>query len=416
MTPTGYAFPGAALAAAALLLSTSAAAVSLPQRDDYQDGTTEGWTSGGANPNPPVWVADGGPEGVGDGFLLVEGNGLPAAGGNLVAFNTAQWAGDYVAADVVAVRAELRNLGATDLVVRLLFESPSGDLLTVSAASLPAGGEWTTAVWPLDLADLDSALVFSDVTKLRILHAPTPEDLGPVDGLLGVDDVTVLSGDVCRDAGVPHRARGLCRAYCHVLDCTGDGPERACDRIGANFERRTGSLPPCELDGDGDGIDDDLDNCPDDPNPDQADSDGDDFGDACDNCPNDPNPGQEDSFGDPGVGDVCDCPCFSGADVEGLIDTLSDDSTYESLQCVDERPTVKPLTFVSAQRKDAAPCASEASECSAVAAEFTEDNSCQLNEPAPAAQVLVGGISDAQREACRDRILSAALNADLICN
>jgi hypothetical protein len=406
-----------ALAAAALLFSTNAAAVSLPQRDDFQDGTTQGWTSGGFNPNPPTWVADGGPEGAGDGFLLVEGNGLPTAGGNLVAFNTAQWAGDYVAAGVTAIRANLRNLGPNDLVIRLLFESPGGGLVTAAAASLPAGGEWTSAVWPLDLADPDAALALSDVTKLRILHAPTPDpdDIDPVDGLLGVDDVTALSGDVCRDAGLPRGAQGLCRVYCDVLDCTGNGPGRACDRTGAIFERRTGGPPPCELDGDGDGIEDDLDNCPDDPNADQADGDGDGFGDACDNCPDDSNPGQEDSFGDPDVGDVCDCPCFSGADVAGLIETLSDASTYENLRCVDDRPEVKPLTFVSAQRTDGAPCASEAAECSAIAAEFTEDNSCQLNEPAPAAQVLAGEISDAQREACRGGILSAALNAGLTC-
>ena len=83
------------------------------QRDDFQDGTTQGWTTGGANPNPPTWVSDGGPEGVGDGFLRVEGNGSSGAGGNLVAFNSAQWTGDYLAAGVTAIRADLRNLGRT---------------------------------------------------------------------------------------------------------------------------------------------------------------------------------------------------------------------------------------------------------------------------------------------------------------
>ena len=48
-----------------------------------------------------------------------------------------------------------------------------------------------------------------------------------------------------------------------------------------------------------------LDNCPDDPNPDQADDDGDDVGNVCDNCPQDFNPGQEDTDGD-GIGDACD--------------------------------------------------------------------------------------------------------------
>ena len=71
------------------------------------------------------------------------------------------------------------------------------------------------------------------------------------------------------------------------------------------------------LDGDGDRVIDDLDNCPAVDNPDQLDSDGDGRGDACDpdddndgvadrddNCPLVPNPSQEDYDGN-GVGDAC---------------------------------------------------------------------------------------------------------------
>lgn len=56
---------------------------------------------------------------------------------------------------------------------------------------------------------------------------------------------------------------------------------------------------------DGDGIEDDFDNCPFIPNRDQLDSDGDGVGDACDNCPHVSNPDQSDLDGD-GVGDACD--------------------------------------------------------------------------------------------------------------
>lgn len=61
-------------------------------------------------------------------------------------------------------------------------------------------------------------------------------------------------------------------------------------------------------DRDGDGVVDNLDNCPDTPNPGQEDDDQDDLGNVCDNCPDTPNPGQEDGDLD-AVGDVCDnCP------------------------------------------------------------------------------------------------------------
>jgi len=59
------------------------------------------------------------------------------------------------------------------------------------------------------------------------------------------------------------------------------------------------------IDGDGDGVCDDVDNCPSVSNPNQEDADGDDIGDVCDNCPGASNPDQEDADAD-GTGDSCD--------------------------------------------------------------------------------------------------------------
>jgi MYXO-CTERM domain-containing protein len=56
---------------------------------------------------------------------------------------------------------------------------------------------------------------------------------------------------------------------------------------------------------DGDGYEDDFDNCPFRPNRDQLDGDGDGAGDACDNCAATANHNQADTDGD-GIGDVCD--------------------------------------------------------------------------------------------------------------
>ncbi|RME45260.1 MAG: hypothetical protein D6795_16810 [Deltaproteobacteria bacterium] len=92
---------------------------------------------------------------------------------------------------------------------------------------------------------------------------------------------------------------------------------------------------PQDADGDGDGVPDLHDDCPEDANPDQADADGDGAGDVCDpcpadnpddpdgdgvcqgsdNCPEDANPDQADADGD-GLGDPCDpevtCALFPG--------------------------------------------------------------------------------------------------------
>lgn len=86
-----------------------------------------------------------------------------------------------------------------------------------------------------------------------------------------------------------------------------------------------------QSDRDGDGVGTACDNCPSDPNPDQANADGDGLGDACDNCPPAGNPDQADGDADE-AGDACDnCPAVYNGDQQDLNgDGLGDacDPTY----------------------------------------------------------------------------------------
>jgi len=185
----------AAAAAAVLLLASPASAISIGQLDDFEDGTTQNWISGGPNPNPPVWVSTGGPSGAGDAYLRIDGNGIFGAGGNLVGFNDAQWTGDYLAAGVSAIQADMRNVGDSGLGIRLLLEGPGGSWRSVDAQPLAVGGSWQQVSFSLEanaLAggfDLDATL--ANVTRLRILHAPD-FDVEPVLGSLGVDNVLAI--------------------------------------------------------------------------------------------------------------------------------------------------------------------------------------------------------------------------------
>lgn len=75
-------------------------------------------------------------------------------------------------------------------------------------------------------------------------------------------------------------------------------------------------------DTDGDGVNDDVDNCPADSNSGQEDADGDGLGDACDDCPND---ADNDIDGDGVCGDVDNCPDVDNAGQENNDgDTLGD--------------------------------------------------------------------------------------------
>jgi hypothetical protein len=159
------------------------------------------------------------------------------------------------------------------------------------------------------------------------------------DTLLTYDDVAITSSTVAtlQISATVNPGRVL------TVDLYGDGTlvrEKAPDDVQL-VELPVGDLEedvvvaplPAEEDGDGDGVMDLDDNCPQETNPDQSDADGDGLGDACDpdddddgiddgsdNCPFSANPGQSDADAD-GAGDACDnCPDRPNpdqADVDG---------------------------------------------------------------------------------------------------
>ncbi|HNQ23064.1 MAG TPA: C1 family peptidase [Phycisphaerae bacterium] len=112
-------------------------------------------------------------------------------------------------------------------------------------------------------------------------------------------------------------AVGRTAAYVDFLgpDCNGNGLQDACEIVDATSQdgNDNGIPDECE-DVDGDGVPDELDNCPLSANDGQADEDDDGVGDACDNCVLDWSEGQDDADED-GVGDVCDnCPDYANPD------------------------------------------------------------------------------------------------------
>lgn len=194
----------ALVAAALVLLGLPAHALVLGQIDTFQDGTTAGWQinllGNGGSATPPQVVATGGPTGANDSYLeLSATGGFSGPGSRLTALNPAQWAGDYLALGIPTLEMDLRNLGVSDLSIRLLFENPVGAPpadVAISNASifLPAGSGWTHAVFTID-PTLFTALAgtatgaLSTSTILRLVHAPAPTFPGPtIAAVLGVDN------------------------------------------------------------------------------------------------------------------------------------------------------------------------------------------------------------------------------------
>ena len=191
----------------ASVLQRSAWAVSIGQVDNFEDGTTQGWLGGlGAFPNPaPPLNALGGPAGANDNYLLLTALGGNGPASKLSVLNLSQWSGNYIAAGVGSITMDLRNLGSTDLSLRLALEDPVGGppsniAFSGSAFLLPAGGGWTTAVFPIAPSDLLPALgsintALTNTTAIRLYHSPAPNVPNPVFPIasvvaqLGVDNI-----------------------------------------------------------------------------------------------------------------------------------------------------------------------------------------------------------------------------------
>jgi hypothetical protein len=201
---------GAAACLAAGLIAPARAELMVGQIDTFEDGATQGWTAGGQMGSPfipPANVSTGGPAGSDDNFLQITAVGGAGPGSKLSAFNLSQWAGDYIAAGITAIRMDVRNFGPADASLRLLLADPTGgapsNIAITDAVFVPASGDWTSISFAVDASSLvallgSAATALSDATELRIYHNPSPDfpepPIGPpsVNLMLGVDNIQAV--------------------------------------------------------------------------------------------------------------------------------------------------------------------------------------------------------------------------------
>jgi hypothetical protein len=170
-------------------------AIELNQWDNFQDGTTQGWQTGAPNPNPPVVVTDGGPEGAGDAYLLLTSSGSTGAGGRLIVFNSAQWTGDYTGAGVEMISMHMNNFGSVELSMRIVLQGPGDNFWSVNPVLVPPQSGWVTVQFPVQAGDLtggsDVSATLGGVTRVRILHSVSGSYIADrVTAQLGIDNIT----------------------------------------------------------------------------------------------------------------------------------------------------------------------------------------------------------------------------------
>ena len=189
----------------AFMTFTAIAQVTAGQIDDFQsDTTTQGWFEGGPSPNPPVYVASGGPLGAGDAYLSVESAGGGGPGSRQVIRNVAQWAGDYTAEGIVSIRMQVRTTG-TDHTIRVAMNGDGGRIAATTGVLVPAGSGWTSVEIPISAANMQTAggfdvdMTLANCQELRILSSVSPAYIGDnIAGFMELDNIeaaTTLSVD-----------------------------------------------------------------------------------------------------------------------------------------------------------------------------------------------------------------------------
>lgn len=189
---------------------------------------------------------------------------------------------------------------------------PCAGPLAFAVTPLQPSGETLVATWTLDGEVLAGETGFA--LEVDPSQLPGPEhELG-----VEVRDATSLVRNPFLDA-MDDRRTWTILLEATGADTDGDGAPDACDPCPAD---------PLD-DADADGRCADEDNCPEAENPTQDDADGDLLGDACDNCAGVANPWQDDADGD-GLGDPCD-PDRDGDGVPNDSDCAPDDPDAASL-------------------------------------------------------------------------------------
>ncbi len=153
--------------------------------------------AGGSN---PTYTASGGPGGASDAFLML----TSGAQNKLATYNIDRWSGNYPAAGVTRVEADLRNYGATDLFIRVVLHGTNGTRWSSSTPFvLSSGGTWTHVGVDLLASNFiltqgtgTFAATIASLDRLMFRHEVMVSSSGSeITGQLGLDNIKAMGAN-----------------------------------------------------------------------------------------------------------------------------------------------------------------------------------------------------------------------------
>ncbi len=156
-------------------IGTAVSQITNPHLNDFNDGTTQGWSNGPGSPNPPTNVNN---------FLEEVSAGGSGAGSKLAVFNVGtDITGDYTAAGILSVEFDAKTPTGDDLFLRVGIKGGSDDteIVTTSFVTVPGSSDWNSYILSIEAVDfiVDDGSntigeTLADVKEIRILHNPNP--------------------------------------------------------------------------------------------------------------------------------------------------------------------------------------------------------------------------------------------------
>jgi len=172
--------------------------VTFGQIDTFQDGSTDNWGDPAGNSSN---ISNGGPAGAGDRYMQVV-SGSFGGGSHMVTMNNAQWIGDYFGAGVNEITMNIKNFGSSAIPIRIAIREGTGGSATpgyssTTAYNLVADGQWHSATFLLDAADLTPInnpqplnTDLQNVADFRLLSSGSPALIGDfISAEIGVDNI-----------------------------------------------------------------------------------------------------------------------------------------------------------------------------------------------------------------------------------